>query len=69
MNRKYCEMLYRELPDSQQVKSLHSAITSKHNEKTREQQQQQQTIALSAGLVTLAISGAAIAGIMMSKKK
>ena len=62
-------MLYRELPDSPQLKSLHSAITSKHNEKTREQHQQEKTIALFAGFFTLAISGAAIAGIMMSKKK
>ena len=59
-------MLYRELPDSAQVKNLHVAITSKHNEKVQQSKQQQQVIAVSAGVITL---GAAIVAVMLSKRK
>jgi hypothetical protein len=61
--RTYCEMLYRENPDSMELGKLHLAISYKHNQKTKEDDMKTAvgvSAAVGVGVAILGIVGFAL---------
>jgi endonuclease III len=67
LNRRQCEILFREAPDSPQVTNLHQTISARHNHAVKEENRDR---AILAGLAGVGLTVAAVAlGMLFSRKK